>query len=109
MGAGMVHMALQNYYPEVSFSAKMNQKLFDTDVFCTTFYDYFRLDQQLLDNRFDNPQVTTFGYCSRGWTIAVTLFGAVLLATLVFLFLLALLGLISRFTKQPIELEVVAN
>jgi cell division protein FtsW (lipid II flippase) len=77
---------------------------------CVIYYGYFILDPLLQDeNRFNNPEVTTFGYCTRGWITALLVLAGVLWASLVFLFALLVLALILRFRKDrsaPIELEV---
>jgi hypothetical protein len=79
--------------------------------FCVDFYDYFRLDDQLLDKaRFDNPAVTTYGYCNRGWVFALLIFEIIMMSTLVILTIVTLIALLLRFRKQadlaPVELEV---
>jgi hypothetical protein len=79
--------------------------------YCVGFYDYFLLDQQLQDlDRQDNPHVFTFGYCSRGWTLALLVFSAILAILVVLLFVLAILARLLRFKRiedfEPIELEL---
>jgi hypothetical protein len=78
---------------------------------CVRYYDYFRLDNQLRDvDRFDNPEITTFGYCERGWIIALLVFAVVVIILLVLLFFLTLIALLLRFRKiapAPVALEVV--
>jgi len=77
---------------------------------CTTFYDYFILDRDLLDGwRIDNPEIVTFGYCSRAYVIALLYFEAFVALFVLLQFVLSMLALIVRFRKQrfdPIELEV---
>lgn len=77
---------------------------------CTTFYDYFFLDTNLLDiGRTDNPEIVTFGYCSRAYVIALLYFEAFVALFVLLQFVLAMLALIVRFRKtrfDPIELEV---
>jgi hypothetical protein len=79
--------------------------------YCTGFYNYFGLDPQLQDlDRNDNPHVYTFGYCSRGWTLALLVFAAILAILVVLLFVLAILARLLRFKRieefEPIELEL---
>eukprot|EP00999_Lentomonas_sp_LEN2_P001551 NODE_260_length_1793_cov_234.756303_g233_i0.p1 GENE.NODE_260_length_1793_cov_234.756303_g233_i0~~NODE_260_length_1793_cov_234.756303_g233_i0.p1 ORF type:complete len:566 (+),score=193.95 NODE_260_length_1793_cov_234.756303_g233_i0:248-1699(+) len=82
------------------------------DQMCSQFYQYFRLDPDLLDtDRYDNPLRSTFGYCSRGWILALFLFEGFIILVTILLLLLALLGLVLRFRKErlePVELEVRA-
>lgn len=77
---------------------------------CVRYYNYFLYDPLLQDQtRFNNPNVPTFGYCTRGWITALLVLAGVLWASLVFLFALLVLALILRFRKDrsaPIELEV---
>jgi hypothetical protein len=77
---------------------------------CVIYYNYFALDPLLQDQtRFNNPNVTTFGYCTRGWITCLLVLAGVLWTSLVFLFALLVLALILRFRKDrsaPIELEV---
>eukprot|EP01006_Ploeotia_vitrea_P014820 TRINITY_DN4061_c0_g1_i1.p1 TRINITY_DN4061_c0_g1~~TRINITY_DN4061_c0_g1_i1.p1 ORF type:complete len:762 (+),score=111.87 TRINITY_DN4061_c0_g1_i1:80-2365(+) len=79
--------------------------------YCTRFYDYFQLDPMLRDvDRVDNPYISTFGYCSRNWILALLFFAGFILILLLILFILTLLALILRFRKarfEPIELEVL--
>jgi hypothetical protein len=83
----------------------------DSQNFCVDFYDYFRLDDNLLDkNRFDNPEVSTYGYCTRGWVFALLIFEIIAMSALVILTVITLIALLLRFRKQadlaPVELEV---
>jgi len=68
-----------------------------TQQYCTKYYNYFRFDPQIRDNdRFDNPEVTTFGYCSRAWVVALYLFEAAAMNLVIVQLFLALLTLTSR-------------
>jgi len=83
----------------------------DSQNFCVDFYDYFRLDDNLLDtNRFDNPAETTFGYCRRGWVFALLIFEVIAMTALIILTIITLIALLLRFRKAadlaPVELEV---
>eukprot|EP00999_Lentomonas_sp_LEN2_P003109 NODE_95_length_2339_cov_140.324593_g74_i0.p1 GENE.NODE_95_length_2339_cov_140.324593_g74_i0~~NODE_95_length_2339_cov_140.324593_g74_i0.p1 ORF type:complete len:725 (+),score=202.27 NODE_95_length_2339_cov_140.324593_g74_i0:58-2232(+) len=76
---------------------------------CTKFYDYFMLDTQLTSYGYDNPMDTTFGLCSRSWTLFLLFVAGFLVIFLLLAFILSMLALIVRFRKQrfePIELEV---
>jgi hypothetical protein len=77
---------------------------------CPTYYNYFIYDPQLRDTqRVDNPWDTTFGYCSRGWVIALLIVEGFMMAMLFVLFILVLLAWILRFRKipyEPVELEL---
>eukprot|EP01003_Olkasia_polycarbonata_P001084 NODE_1225_length_577_cov_446.782197_g1151_i0.p1 GENE.NODE_1225_length_577_cov_446.782197_g1151_i0~~NODE_1225_length_577_cov_446.782197_g1151_i0.p1 ORF type:complete len:112 (+),score=29.89 NODE_1225_length_577_cov_446.782197_g1151_i0:27-338(+) len=81
---------------------------------CTDFYNYFLLDRGLQDVvRKDNPEVDTFGYCSRAWIFALLLFMGILMIFALIAFVLLVVGLIIRFREDrgydPIELEVRAQ
>jgi hypothetical protein len=77
---------------------------------CITFYNYFVVDPQLYDfARIDNPEIVTFGYCSRAWIIGQIYIEGLIILFLLVTFILAVLALIVRFRKlrfDPIELEV---
>jgi hypothetical protein len=82
------------------------------DNFCVDYYDYFRLDPQLRDIRHENPLVTTFGYCGRGWTTALLIFEAILCFLTILLLVLALIAFFLRFAVEsfePIELALEQN
>jgi hypothetical protein len=94
---GLLHTTTQMWTNSVSF--------------CATFYDYFLLDQDLRDiDRFENGEIITFGYCTRGWITFLLIFNAILMLLYFLLFIVTLLALILRFRKQrvldAIELEV---
>jgi len=78
--------------------------------FCAAWYNgYFAVDLSLRDIRQDNPDVLTFGYCTRGWITALMYLSCIAAFLLVILFLLTALALILRFRKnrmEPIELEI---
>eukprot|EP00996_Jenningsia_fusiforme_P003041 NODE_384_length_2323_cov_178.257696_g356_i0.p1 GENE.NODE_384_length_2323_cov_178.257696_g356_i0~~NODE_384_length_2323_cov_178.257696_g356_i0.p1 ORF type:complete len:713 (-),score=117.60 NODE_384_length_2323_cov_178.257696_g356_i0:118-2256(-) len=76
--------------------------------FCTDWYDYFRFDPAVQDfDRFDNPLVTTFGYCSRAWVMALYLFtGGTILFSMV-QFVTLIIAVLLRFKKRyDVQLEV---
>jgi hypothetical protein len=82
------------------------------DNFCVQYYDYFRLDPQLRDIRFENPLVTTFGYCGRGWITALLIFEAILCFLTIILLVLAIIAYFLRFAVEsfePIELALEQN
>eukprot|EP01012_Entosiphon_sulcatum_P055984 TRINITY_DN787_c0_g1_i1.p1 TRINITY_DN787_c0_g1~~TRINITY_DN787_c0_g1_i1.p1 ORF type:complete len:827 (+),score=133.62 TRINITY_DN787_c0_g1_i1:2264-4744(+) len=72
-----------------------------TERWCTNYYNWFRLDDNLRDlDRFDNPLDTTWGYCNRGWVFALLMFeGFIILATLVN-FVLGLVAVLVRFQEK---------
>jgi len=79
---------------------------------CTRYYDYFLEDPQTKDfDRLDNPLRTTFGYCSRGWVMALYLLSGFIFIASMLLLVLVIMALINRFRKEilePVELEVRA-
>eukprot|EP00998_Keelungia_sp_KM082_P003457 NODE_142_length_2518_cov_703.833542_g138_i0.p1 GENE.NODE_142_length_2518_cov_703.833542_g138_i0~~NODE_142_length_2518_cov_703.833542_g138_i0.p1 ORF type:complete len:767 (+),score=203.24 NODE_142_length_2518_cov_703.833542_g138_i0:54-2354(+) len=76
---------------------------------CVRFYDYFRMDDQLVDiARRDNPMVSTFGFCARGWIFTLLLVEAFIVVDLLLLFVLALLALLIRFRKEYDNVELQA-
>jgi hypothetical protein len=82
------------------------------DNFCVQYYDYFRLDSQLRDIRMENPLVTTFGYCGRGWITALLIFEAILCFLTILLLVLAILAYFLRFAVEsfePIEIALEQN
>eukprot|EP00998_Keelungia_sp_KM082_P007381 NODE_357_length_2045_cov_312.728363_g351_i0.p1 GENE.NODE_357_length_2045_cov_312.728363_g351_i0~~NODE_357_length_2045_cov_312.728363_g351_i0.p1 ORF type:complete len:649 (+),score=174.67 NODE_357_length_2045_cov_312.728363_g351_i0:259-1947(+) len=103
--AGIFHTVARNFPSAANFEGDENQ--------CVRFYEkYFRLDTNLQDTqRFDNPAVQTFGYCSRGWTLAVLIFSGVVFVIMLLLFLLSLIALLLRFRPKgapaPVELAIV--
>eukprot|EP01012_Entosiphon_sulcatum_P045892 TRINITY_DN613_c0_g1_i1.p1 TRINITY_DN613_c0_g1~~TRINITY_DN613_c0_g1_i1.p1 ORF type:complete len:735 (-),score=150.86 TRINITY_DN613_c0_g1_i1:53-2230(-) len=79
--------------------------------YCTNYYNYFLPDPALHDyDRWDNPQVPTFGYCARSWIFALLIIEGFLLMLTLVNFVVSLLALILRFKEDqafdPIELEV---
>jgi hypothetical protein len=78
--------------------------------FCVRYYDYFAFDYNVQDFlRFDNPVVTTFGYCSRGWTFALLMFTGFMIIFLILTLALLLMVALQRWRKdiyEPIELEI---
>lgn len=93
-------------------TAKMFKSVGDvqTNQYCQKFYQYFTFDPLVRDfDRFDNPEVTTFGYCSRAWVVALFLFEGAILMLLLVQFVLDMLALIVRFKApsfDPVQLEV---
>jgi len=80
--------------------------------FCTSFYDFFQLDDAARDtSRFDNGDISTFGYCKRGWVAFLLIFQGALIVAFVLLFVVSLISLLLRFRKAlnlaPITLEVL--
>jgi hypothetical protein len=77
---------------------------------CTTFYDYFAFDPILRDfERRDNPQVFTFGYCSRAFGNALLLLSGGVMAGVLIQLILSLLGIFFRFhhERSVVALEVL--
>eukprot|EP00997_Jenningsia_sp_PLL12_P002718 NODE_147_length_2365_cov_63.015544_g128_i0.p1 GENE.NODE_147_length_2365_cov_63.015544_g128_i0~~NODE_147_length_2365_cov_63.015544_g128_i0.p1 ORF type:complete len:543 (+),score=141.36 NODE_147_length_2365_cov_63.015544_g128_i0:536-2164(+) len=75
--------------------------------YCTNFYDWFKYDTMLRDlDRWDNPEITTFGYCSRGWVTALLFFAGFAIICVMLQLVLDLLGLFFRFHHDKVELEV---
>jgi hypothetical protein len=71
--------------------------------FCVQYYDYFRLDPELRDIRRENPLVTTFGYCGRGWIVALLIFETILCFLVILLLVLALIAYFLRFAVESFE------
>lgn len=58
---------------------------------CIEWYNFFQRDPKTEDRlRWDNPEKTSFGFCSRGWYVALALFGGILIALTFFLFFVTL-------------------
>lgn len=80
--------------------------------YCTTWYDYFAIDSQMVDERWYNMDRVTYGYCSRGWVTALLIFEMLVLLLTLVQFVLCFIALILRFAEErsldPIELEVHA-
>jgi len=75
---------------------------------CVNWYDFFLFDANAQDvDRYDNPAVTTFGYCSRAYIMALYLFtGFTLLFTLI-QFITDVVAVIIRFRERyDVHLEV---
>jgi len=87
-----------------------SQVALDTTNHCVQWYGgYFRFDPALSDcDRVNNPNVTTFGYCGRGWVTTLLITEGALLLFVSLLFLCAVLAAILPFkiAYDPIELEV---
>eukprot|EP01001_Neometanema_parovale_P006619 NODE_2969_length_1304_cov_371.372566_g2820_i0.p1 GENE.NODE_2969_length_1304_cov_371.372566_g2820_i0~~NODE_2969_length_1304_cov_371.372566_g2820_i0.p1 ORF type:complete len:228 (-),score=63.62 NODE_2969_length_1304_cov_371.372566_g2820_i0:144-827(-) len=69
---------------------------------CTDFYlGYFKYDPMLQDTeRYDNPEVTTFGLCSRGWITAQLFFAGLAMIGILLQTVFASLGLFFRFHRD---------
>jgi len=76
--------------------------------YCTSWYDFFQLDDQTRDtDRFDNPLVKTFGYCSRAWIMALYLFTGFTFIFTLLQFITNLVAVIIRFRERyDVQLEV---
>lgn len=74
---------------------------------CTTYFNYFQFDSGLRDlQRFDNPYVNTFGYCSRAFVTALLLLGGGLMAGLLVQLVLVMFGVFFRFIESTSNMEV---
>jgi hypothetical protein len=94
MSSGLLHSITKSWHTNV---------LTDTQQWCTNFYDYFLLDPTLRDvERYDNSAISTFGYCSRGWSTALMIFSFFLMTGLLIQIILVLLGLFFRFHSDSI-------
>jgi hypothetical protein len=93
--AGLIHV-IGNMYKSLSAGP----------AYCTTFYvGYFSRDSQLRDyDRFDNPAITTFGYCDRAYILVLLVFCALIYVCVLLQLLLNLLALLLRFNKSPAKL-----
>jgi hypothetical protein len=89
---------------------RINAEITRDTRFCTRYYDYFAFDYGVQDFvRFDNPAVTTFGYCSRGWTFTLLMFSGFMLIFMILTLALLLMVALQRWRKdvyEPIELEI---
>eukprot|EP00996_Jenningsia_fusiforme_P003524 NODE_431_length_2259_cov_132.100905_g397_i0.p1 GENE.NODE_431_length_2259_cov_132.100905_g397_i0~~NODE_431_length_2259_cov_132.100905_g397_i0.p1 ORF type:complete len:702 (+),score=119.79 NODE_431_length_2259_cov_132.100905_g397_i0:52-2157(+) len=64
---------------------------------CYKFYDYFRIDPILRDTvRFDDPNIHFFGFCSRGWIIAILVCQGIVMIAVFAQTILTLLALFIR-------------
>ena len=77
--------------------------------YCYHWYDYFKYDPALRDvDRVDNPEITMFGYCSRGWVTALMIFSYFVMTGVLVQLVLSLLGVFIRFRRDSItELEAI--
>eukprot|EP00995_Heteronema_vittatum_P008130 NODE_32_length_2451_cov_722.433805_g27_i0.p1 GENE.NODE_32_length_2451_cov_722.433805_g27_i0~~NODE_32_length_2451_cov_722.433805_g27_i0.p1 ORF type:complete len:728 (-),score=321.92 NODE_32_length_2451_cov_722.433805_g27_i0:194-2377(-) len=77
---------------------------------CVNYYKYFQFDPVVRDyERYDNPNVTTFGYCARAWIVALYLFEGAILALVLLQLIVDILALLIRFKEHlldPVELEM---
>eukprot|EP00992_Anisonema_acinus_P015420 TRINITY_DN9746_c0_g1_i1.p1 TRINITY_DN9746_c0_g1~~TRINITY_DN9746_c0_g1_i1.p1 ORF type:complete len:752 (-),score=189.58 TRINITY_DN9746_c0_g1_i1:89-2344(-) len=77
---------------------------------CTGWYDYFVRDVNVEDQlRWDNPMKKTFGFCSRGWFVALYLFELISMTGTFLLFFVTLVTHIRNvlFFKAQKSEEVV--
>jgi hypothetical protein len=97
--AGLIHILGKQY--RNAFDVQTNQ-------FCPKFYlGYGLLDQNLRDlDRFDNPAIYTFAYCSRGYTALLLIFASIVMLFSIIQFMLSLLALVLRFAKPSVKLVV---
>eukprot|EP00995_Heteronema_vittatum_P008667 NODE_38_length_2346_cov_874.875490_g33_i0.p1 GENE.NODE_38_length_2346_cov_874.875490_g33_i0~~NODE_38_length_2346_cov_874.875490_g33_i0.p1 ORF type:complete len:745 (-),score=260.26 NODE_38_length_2346_cov_874.875490_g33_i0:112-2241(-) len=73
---------------------------------CTQYYDWFELDAQARDvDRVDNPEILTFGYCTRGWVTALLFFAGFAMIGLLVQATVTLLGCFFRFHFGKYEEE----
>jgi len=80
---------------------------------CTRHYDYFTIDNNARDYlRLENPEVRTFGYCSREWISTLMIFAGFLVVTELLLLLLVIFSLVKLIGVKPeevVQLEVRAE
>eukprot|EP01001_Neometanema_parovale_P007894 NODE_417_length_2519_cov_285.851419_g396_i0.p1 GENE.NODE_417_length_2519_cov_285.851419_g396_i0~~NODE_417_length_2519_cov_285.851419_g396_i0.p1 ORF type:complete len:776 (-),score=198.26 NODE_417_length_2519_cov_285.851419_g396_i0:139-2466(-) len=58
---------------------------------CIAWYNFFQRDPRTEDQmRWDNPHKTSFGFCSRGWYVALSLFSGILIVLVFLLFFVTL-------------------
>lgn len=78
--------------------------------FCTNYFNFFKFDMNARDTeRFENPLVPTFGYCSRGFVEALYLFEGGILVTVLLQCLVDLIAVVFRFKDymmDPLYLEL---
>uniref|UniRef100_A0A7S4LMW7 Uncharacterized protein n=1 Tax=Eutreptiella gymnastica TaxID=73025 RepID=A0A7S4LMW7_9EUGL len=64
---------------------------------CTGYYNYFLYDTAAQDTlRVENPDITTFGYCSEEWIAAVLFLGGLVMMATMLQFVWSLLALVIR-------------
>jgi len=102
---GLFHLLTRLYPRHFDWDFQAHENI------CTNWYQgYFMYDRGLEDNdRWNNPHVQTFAYCSRGFIVGLLITAAVMLIFLAALFILVLFGCLLRFRKnrmEPIELEI---
>jgi len=107
--AGILHATWKMY--NETYGPAIGQNNTVVPSYCTNYYDYFMIDPAMRDyDRYDNPIVKTFGYCSRGWITALLIFEGILLILTLVAFALVTMALILRLKEDhgydPIELEV---
>lgn len=92
MQSGILHAVAQSWH---------TIDLTSSQDYCSRFYDYFKLDTMLRDTeRFDNGMVSTFGYCSRGWVLALLVLASFVAVGVFLQAFLSLLGLFFRFHHE---------
>jgi len=102
--AGLIH-----YIGKMFKNATVADTFNGTEVsFCPKFFmDFFRRDPQLYDNdRFNNPQRTTFGYCDRSFILALLVFASLVYICAFIQLILGILALLLRFQKASVTLAV---
>jgi hypothetical protein len=77
-------------------------------IYCSIYYlGYFYRDPALRDtDRFDNPDLKTFGFCDRAYVLTLLVFCAVMYILVLLQVLLVVLALVLRFTKAQVKLVV---
>lgn len=111
-GAGNGQMEIRASLPAMGSVKVYVSNAFDgapsppTD-WCTSYFDFFKFDSITRDERLYNPLVPTFGYCSRGWVMALFLFEGGIFIFVLTQFVLTLVGLVVRFKEpwSPVHLE----
>jgi hypothetical protein len=97
MQSGLLHAIVKSWH---------TVDLTNQQAFCSTFYDYFIFDPNMRDlDRFDNGQITMFGYCSRGWVTAQLIFSYFVMMGVLIQLILSLIGVFIRFHKN-VESEI---
>jgi len=97
--AGLIHILGRMY---------RNSWKVQTEQFCSSFYlGYGQLDNSLRDlERFDNPAISTFAYCSRGYVALLLIFASIVMMLQIIQFVLTVLALLLRFSKPVVKLIV---
>jgi hypothetical protein len=89
MSSGVLHAMSESWH---------TLELVKSQQWCTNYYDYFLYDSNLRDlARYDNPEILTFGYCSRGWVTALIFFGFCVMFGVLIQLILSLVAVFFRF------------